>query len=85
MLGLSASLASQNLRCLRRFACADHTTVPSAVTALRLADLVSPRGNHLWKIHGYIVPGALHHSITAIAQPGREPLVGQRVTFPSPP
>jgi hypothetical protein len=37
---LSASLAPQNLRCLQRFACADHTTVPSAATAIRLADLV---------------------------------------------
>jgi hypothetical protein len=37
---LSASLAPQILRCLQRFACADHTTVPNAVTALRLADSV---------------------------------------------
>jgi hypothetical protein len=34
---------------------------------------------------GDIVPGALHHSITAIAQPGREPLMGQRVSYPLPP
>jgi hypothetical protein len=37
---LSASLAPQLLRCLQRFAYADHTTVPSAVTAMRLADSV---------------------------------------------
>lgn len=37
---LSASLAPQILRCLQRFACADHTTVPGAIAALRLADAV---------------------------------------------
>ena len=36
-------------------------------------------------ILGYIVPGALHHRITAVAQPGREPLMGQRVSYPLPP
>ena len=53
---LSASLAPQKLRCLQRFACADHTTVPSAVTALRLADSVFPRGNHLWKSTATLSP-----------------------------
>ncbi len=47
---LSASLAPQILRCLQRFACADRTTFPSAVTAMRLADSVitsrfSPRNS----------------------------------------
>ena len=53
---LSASLAPQNLRCLQRFAYADHTTVPSAATALRLAESVSPRGNYLWKSTATLSP-----------------------------
>jgi len=60
-------------------------TVPSAVTAVRLADLVHASRRAPEKFLGYIVPGALHHSIAAIAQPGREPLMGQRVSYPLPP
>ena len=64
--------------------------LPAACACVRANRLDSftglfPSRELLVEIHGYIVPDALHHSITAIAQPGKEPLVGQRVSYLVPP
>lgn len=72
----SSLFGSSKITMLMGFAYADLTIIPSATSALRLADVVLLRSVTM-NTHGYIVLRALHLGITAIAHLSRELLVRQ--------